>query len=156
MDHGIILRTKFNPSGFVSRRWHGYHSTCRTEHLLLRLRMPFLADNNLIVVYLRDRYLVRNCLQSTACHSQPYSLNTTSNTIYMPMTLNFTLTSLETSLVTQILLLAESKPVPPTKRWMTSHQLFLNETKTETIVFYARNARVPDLQLQQSTCVGVI
>ena len=29
------------------------------------------------------------------------------------------------------------------KRWMTSHQLLLNETKTETIVFYGRNARVP-------------
>ena len=29
------------------------------------------------------------------------------------------------------------------KRWMTSHQLLLNESKTETIVFYARNARVP-------------
>ena len=28
------------------------------------------------------------------------------------------------------------------KRWMTSHQLLLNETKTET-VFYARNSRVP-------------
>ena len=29
------------------------------------------------------------------------------------------------------------------KRWMTSHQLLLNETKTETIVFYAPNAKVP-------------
>ncbi|KAK2190776.1 hypothetical protein NP493_69g05016 [Ridgeia piscesae] len=29
------------------------------------------------------------------------------------------------------------------KRWMTSHQLLLNETKTETIVVYARNVRVP-------------
>ena len=28
------------------------------------------------------------------------------------------------------------------KRWMTSHQLLLNKTKTET-VFYARNSRVP-------------
>ena len=40
------------------------------------------------------------------------------------------------------------------KRWMTSHQLLLNETKTKTIVFYARNARA--LQLRQSTCVGFI
>ena len=29
------------------------------------------------------------------------------------------------------------------KRWMTSQQLLLNETKPETIVFYGRNARVP-------------
>ena len=29
------------------------------------------------------------------------------------------------------------------KRWMTSHQLLLNETKTERIVFYAPNAKVP-------------
>ena len=29
------------------------------------------------------------------------------------------------------------------KRWMTSHQLLLNETKTETIVFYAPNTKVP-------------
>ena len=29
------------------------------------------------------------------------------------------------------------------KRWMTSHQLLLNESKTETVVYYARNARVP-------------
>ena len=28
-------------------------------------------------------------------------------------------------------------------RWMTSHQLLLNVSKTETIVFYAHNARVP-------------
>ena len=29
------------------------------------------------------------------------------------------------------------------KRWMTSHQILLNETKTETIVFYVPNAKVP-------------
>ena len=29
------------------------------------------------------------------------------------------------------------------KCWMTNHQRLLNESKTETIVFYARNATVP-------------
>ena len=38
------------------------------------------------------------------------------------------------------------------KRWMTSHQLLLNETKTETTPVTPES----HLQLRQSTCVGVI
>ena len=87
----------------MNRRWRGLHPTCRTEHLLLRSRMPFLGDS-WTMMYLTDRYLVRYCLPSTACRSLPYSLDTTWNITCMPMTLNFMLTSLETSLVTQILL----------------------------------------------------
>ena len=40
------------------------------------------------------------------------------------------------------------------KRGMTSHQLLLNETKTETIVFYARNARVPPAITTVDVCVS--
>ena len=64
----------------------------------------------------------------------------------MTMTVNVMLTSLETSLVEHILLLAKLKHArtTDTMHCMKSHQLLLNETKTETIVFiYARNDRVP-------------
>ena len=38
------------------------------------------------------------------------------------------------------------------KRWMTSHQLLLNETKTEIIVFYARNTRVSPATTTVDVC----
>ena len=38
------------------------------------------------------------------------------------------------------------------KLWMTSHQLLLNETKTKTIVFYGRNARVPPATTTVDVC----
>ena len=47
-----------------------------------------------------------------------------------------------TSLVAQTLLPAKQCTID-IKRWMMSYQLLLNETKTETIVFYAPNDKVP-------------
>ena len=144
---------KWNPSAFVNRRWHGQYPTCRTEHLLVRLRMPFLADNNWTMVYLMDRYLVRYCLPSTACHSLPSSPDTTWHTICIPMTLNFVLTSLETSLVKQILLLAESKNAPSIRSvgWRATNCSWMRPRPKQLF-----STPVTPESHRQSTCVGVI
>jgi len=96
-----------------------------------------------------DLCLVRYCLPSNACHSLPYSLDTTWHIIWY-----------------STLCWLPSKPAlwrsdanrrieactTDIKRWMKSHQLLPNETKTETIVLYARNARVPPAITKVDVC----
>ena len=108
--------------------------------------MPFLADNKWTVVYLRDRYFVRYCLPSTACHSLPYLLNTTWNIICMAMTPNSTSISHVTSLVAQTLGSATRQTMHNRHQALDdepSNTAEWDETKTETIVFYAPIAKVP-------------
>ena len=145
VDHSIPLkRMKSIGTCESALAWIASYLSDRT--LVLRLRMTFLADNKCGVLQgsvLGPKLLTIYCIFAT--NHLKYHMYADDTQLYVDFPQN-------QPCYAEIVIRRIEGCTTDIKRWMKSHQLLLNETKTETIVFYARSARVPHATTAVDMC----